>query len=214
MNTYLSDVLYSVAQDLLIPTMGLVIVLIALSLFSVGSILVERLTERRHLKAKIPELVDTLDAATVFEFDSIIENSGLLNRQREALHEIVKHRQLPEDSLVALAKRIIASEDLHYQKIVSRSDLAAKISPMLGLMGTLIPLGPGIVAMGSNDLATLSNSLLVAFDTTIAGLVIALIMSCISKVRKHWYEDYMVSTESIMTCMLEKMLAEKQEGEV
>lgn len=44
---------------------------------------------------------------------------------------------------------------------------------MLGLLGTLIPLGPGIIALGQGDTQTLSTSLLTAFDTTIAGLCAA-----------------------------------------
>lgn len=40
---------------------------------------------------------------------------------------------------------------------------------MLGLLGTLIPLGPGIIALGQGDTQTLSTSLLTAFDTTIAA---------------------------------------------
>lgn len=51
--------------------------------------------------------------------------------------------------------------------------MIAKLGPMFGLLGTLIPLGPGIVALGQGDTVTLSESMNVAFDTTIAGVISA-----------------------------------------
>ena len=59
---------------------------------------------------------------------------------------------------------------------------------MFGLMGTLIPLGPGLIALGQGDTKTLSDSLLIAFDTTIAGLVAGAIAYVVSGIRKSWYE--------------------------
>ena len=80
----------------------------------------------------------------------------------------------------------------------------AKIGPMLGLMGTLIPLGPGIIALGQGDTFTLSNSLLIAFDTTVAGLVCALIALVICTIRKIWYRNDMSILETLMECILEE----------
>jgi len=47
-----------------------------------------------------------------------------------------------------------------------------QLGPILGLLGTLIPLGPGLAALGSGDIVTLAEALTVAFDTTVTGLVI------------------------------------------
>lgn len=58
--------------------------------------------------------------------------------------------------------------------------MIAKLGPMFGLLGTLIPLGPGIVALGQGDTVTLSESMNVAFDTTIAGVISAAVASVIS----------------------------------
>ena len=71
-------------------------------------------------------------------------------------------------------------------------------------MGTLIPLGPGIIALGQGDTFTLSNSLLIAFDTTVAGLVCALIALVISTIRKIWYRNDMSILETLMECILEE----------
>ena len=67
---------------------------------------------------------------------------------------------------------------------VKITDLIAKVAPMLGLMGTLIPLGPGIVAIGEGDVQVLAESLLIAFDTTVLGLIVAAVALCVSTIRK------------------------------
>ena len=75
---------------------------------------------------------------------------------------------------------------------------------MLGLMGTLIPLGPGIMALGQGDTYTLSVSLLTAFDTTIAGLIAAAFCLVISTVRRRWYSGYTADLETLMDCAPER----------
>jgi biopolymer transport protein ExbB/TolQ len=102
----------------------------------------------------------------------------------------------------ALAVRLVQAERARYENITRVSDLLAKLGPMFGLLGTLIPLGPGIIALGRGDTYTLSLSLLTAFDTTIAGLIAAAAF-VISAVRKKWYSGYMQSLEMVMTCVLE-----------
>ena len=83
------------------------------------------------------------------------------------------------------------------------SDLLAKLGPIFGLLGTLIPLGPGIIALGQGDTYTLSQSLLTAFDTTVAGLISAAVAMVISSVRKGWYANYMSILETLADCVLE-----------
>jgi biopolymer transport protein ExbB/TolQ len=74
---------------------------------------------------------------------------------------------------------------------------------MFGLMGTLIPLGPGMIALGQGDTQTLADSLLIAFDTTVAGLAAAGVAFAISRLRKRWYEEYLSSLEALMESLLE-----------
>lgn len=74
---------------------------------------------------------------------------------------------------------------------------------MLGLLGTLIPLGPGIIALGQGDTYTLSKSLLTAFDTTIAGLVAAALAIVVSAIRRRWYREYGSVLEALCTEVLE-----------
>lgn len=72
---------------------------------------------------------------------------------------------------------------------LERVDLLARSGPILGLMGTLIPLGPGLTALGSGNLDILATALAVAFDTTVVGLLIGLLAYCLGRIRRRWYEQ-------------------------
>ncbi|MCG8672526.1 MAG: MotA/TolQ/ExbB proton channel family protein [Pseudomonadales bacterium] len=75
-------------------------------------------------------------------------------------------------------------------KRLERSDLLARCGPILGLMGTLIPLGPGLNALGAGNIDILATALSVAFDTTVVGLLVGLVAFVISRLRRRWYDQY------------------------
>ena len=203
--TFLSDLLHVIAQALLAPDILLLLAFIGYALFCIGSIVAECFTERRHFKVAMPKFLAELMAASEDEIPAVIENSGLLKRQKSALLTVYDYRILPGDALVALIKRLVSEEESRYDHITDRNGMAARVSPMLGLMGTLIPLGPGIQALGKADTETLSTSLLVAFDTTVAGLVVAAVCMVIGKIRSNWYANYMSALDSAMATMLQKI---------
>ncbi|MDP2560439.1 MotA/TolQ/ExbB proton channel family protein [Psychrobium sp. 1_MG-2023] len=77
----------------------------------------------------------------------------------------------------------------HATKRLERVDLLARSGPILGLMGTLIPLGPGLTALGTGNIDILATALTVAFDTTVVGLLIGLVAYTIGRLRRRWYEQ-------------------------
>ena len=203
MSTAVKDMLRAIASGLQIPTIIILLLLIALTVVLLGSLVVEYFTERKQLQQSIPELIDAMQGKDSRELVAIIENSGLLQRQKDAVLEVVKRDSLPMDTRVALAKKLLLDEEKHYVGRVRVSDLISKIAPMFGLMGTLIPLAPGLIALGQGDTKTLSDSLLIAFDTTVAGLVSAAVALFISSVRKSWYAGYSSSLEAVMEAVLD-----------
>jgi len=199
----LSQVLRSVSSGLKIPVIILLIFLIAVTIVILGTLIAEIFTERRYLKASMPALVDDIrDSSKPIE--ETITNAKLLKRQKKALLEITRHRELNNIMRESLAVRLLAAEQAVYDKRTKNTDLIAKLGPMLGLLGTLIPLGPGIIALGQGDTYTLSSALLTAFDTTVAGLASAAVALIISTVRKTWYNNYMSVLETLMECVLEE----------
>lgn len=143
------------------------------------------------------------ETKTSEETKEAVRKSRLLKRQRNALLELLSHPDITPLMRESLAARIVEEEQNVYSRRIRISDIIAKIGPILGLLGTLIPLGPGIIALGQGDTITLSSSLLTAFDTTILGLLSAGTAMVISTIRKSWYNNYMSVLETLAECILE-----------
>ncbi len=202
-SSMIKDVLRVITSSLQIPTIIILILLIAAAVFMIGSLAVEIFTDRRRLRAKIPRIIDDIQGMSTAELDQYIRRCGLLKRQKYALHQLITRENLPDNSREALARELLFEEQSHYEKLTKITDVIARIAPMFGLMGTLIPLGPGLIALGQGDTKTLSESLLIAFDTTVAGLSSGAVAFVSSAIRKNWYEKYIVSLETIMECILD-----------
>ena len=72
-------------------------------------------------------------------------------------------------------------------------------------MGTLIPMGPGLAALGAGDINTLANALTVAFNTTIVGIGCGALSYVISKIRRGWYDQYLSDLDALSDAVLEFM---------
>lgn len=206
----LRETMHTVSYSLLAPTIIILLLLVAFMVIELGSLLVEIFTERRQEKINLPELLEAFQGKDVWGITIEIENSSLFRRHKAALQELLKHSELPAASLQALARRLLSNEELHYFKITNRTDVVARLGPMLGLMATLIPLGPGLIALGQGDTKTLADCLLTAFDATVTGLAAAAVAFAISRLRKRWYEDYLSSLEALLESLLEVFAGESR----
>ena len=198
-----SDVLRNFSEFMQTPVIVILILFIAAAIFLIGWIIGEGILERRKLKVDMPELLEKIRHCSVNEIEAAVMESGLLRRQKQMLTELTMHPDFTPLMREALAVSLLGKEKERYDRIVRLSDLISKLAPMFGLMGTLIPLGPGILALGGGDTYTLSESLLIAFDTTVAGLVSAAVALVISSIRKGWYAQYLKDMETVAECILE-----------
>jgi biopolymer transport protein ExbB/TolQ len=199
----LKEIMHAISSGLLMPTIAVLLFLLALSVIELGGLLVEALAERRQMKVNVSEMLDSFQDKQISEIAAQIEDSRLFRRQKAAIKELINHRDLPAASLQALARRLLAGEELHYVRITNRTDLVTRLGPMLGLMATLIPLGPGLIALGEGDPKTLADSLMTAFDATVIGLAAGGIAFAVSRLRKRWYEDYLSTLEVLIESLME-----------
>ena len=209
----ISDILRAVARTMETPVVVVLILLMAAAVFMLGWLIAEALGERRKLTAALPALIEKLrESPGDREMAAAIESAGLLRRQKAALLELLSHPEFTPVMREALAAQLLETEEARWNRTVLWTDLIARLGPMFGLLGTLIPLGPGIIALGQGDTFTLSQSLLTAFDTTIAGLLAAALASVISAVRKRWYRRYATDLETLAECILELVKLKKEEA--
>jgi len=203
----LGDILRAVAGAMHYPVIILLIILLLAAVALLGWLLAEYFTERRHMNAALPELLESIRHTD--DLKVCIEQSGLLLRQKAALIELTKHPDFSPELREALAIRLLDGEQERYDGILRLSELVARLAPMFGLLGTLIPLGPGILALGQGDTFTLSSSLLTAFDTTVAGLLAAAVATVVSSLRRAWYRQYVSQLEVLSQCVLDREKEEK-----
>ena len=74
--------------------------------------------------------------------------------------------------------------------------IVTRVAPMLGLVATMIPMGPALKALGEGQLGDVSQSLMVAFSAVILSLIASSITYAIAHVRRRWYaSDLLALTE-------------------
>ena len=204
-----SDILTStldlVSQSLQIP------VIIFLLLFAVAVVVLlgGLIREFRHRKtisnAEMKNLISGIsNAGSESEMLSIIENSEIPNSQKNDLKEIISS-DMDMESKIALAKKLVSSREKKLEKRLSYTDIITRIGPTLGLMGTLIPMGPGLAALGTGDIVTLSNAIIVAFDTTVVGIGAGALAYVISKIRRRWYGEYIANLDVLTDVVLSRI---------
>ncbi len=201
----LTSTLDLVSQSLQIP------VIIFLLLFAVAVVVLlgGLIREFRHRKtisnAEMKNLISGIsNAGSESEMLSIIENSEIPNSQKNDLKEIISS-DMDMESKTALAKKLVNSREKKLEKRLSYTDIITRIGPTLGLMGTLIPMGPGLAALGTGDIVTLSNAIIVAFDTTVVGIGAGALAYVISKIRRRWYGEYIANLDVLTDVVLSRI---------
>jgi biopolymer transport protein ExbB/TolQ len=202
-NPVLSDVLRSIAEVLLNPVLIVLMVFMATTIIMLGSLVVESLTETRRLSRAFPALVGDLRAGR--DVKSSVESSRILKRQKAALLDIATDAGLSSATRESLIARALERERASWDRITFITDVIARLGPAFGLIATLIPLGPGVVALGQGDTATLSSAMLTAFDATVAGLISSGVSFIISGIRKRMYAGYLASYETAAELILETL---------
>lgn len=79
-------------------------------------------------------------------------------------------------------------EDLELQvlKQIELQRIVSRISPMLGLVATMIPMGPALIAVSAGNAQGMAQNLVVAFSAVIVALLSAAMTYVVQSVRKRW----------------------------
>lgn len=94
--------------------------------------------------------------------------------------------------------RSLAGDDLELW-IMKRLELlrmVSRVAPMLGLIATMIPMGPALLALGSGDAASVGQNMVVAFAAVILALAGASISFFLLTVRRRWLLEELRAIET------------------
>lgn len=86
------------------------------------------------------------------------------------------------------AKPIASQDDLELQvlKQIEMQRIVSRIAPMLGLVATMIPMGPALISVSAGNAQGMAQNLVVAFSAVIVALLSAAITYVVQLVRKRW----------------------------
>lgn len=204
----LSKALHLISQSLLIPVIAGLLAFMVFAIVELGSLISEYSQRVKVSSEKIGGIIKRLHG--VPEVKEAIAASNLSQSQKNILEKIASNGHLTNNSLRAFARRMVEEEELKIAKSLEKTDVIARLGPALGLMGTLIPLGPGLAALGRGDVQALAQAVIIAFDTTVVGLGAGGLAYLISKIRKRWYEEHLSTIEAVIDPLLEVMGNDKR----
>jgi biopolymer transport protein ExbB/TolQ len=176
-----NQIIFVISSSLLIPVIVALAILFAVSLFHIGGFY-GNYTDRMKFKKNIKPLLKKTE-----ELDSKV------NELKTGKHLLTKYlimmSEMGWDHLHG--EKLLSDLELDFQKNLEKPKILMRTGPMLGLMGTLIPMGPALAGLASGDISTMAINMQLAFSTTVIGIFIGLTGFIILEVQKRWAaEDY------------------------
>ena len=202
----LTSLIHIISESLLTPVVIILVIFVVLAILCLGGVINERFSRKAIKSEEFEKLLREISfSQSPSEIEEYVNGSGLFDWQKELLVKIAKNHDIGSKARQALASELISTEETRLIKSTNKTDILVRLGPILGLLGTLIPLGPGLAALGSGDITTLAESLTIAFDTTVTGLAVGGIGYIISKFRKQWYEADLIEVETLAEVELEAL---------
>lgn len=200
----LSSSLHVIAQSLLIPVIIGLLLFMLYAIISFGGLISEYTGRIKYNVKEMEGVIRSIsNPGSPEKVISVVENSNMPQSYKEILINLASNSDLGEKSREALARKLIENEELKAAKSLEKTDMVTRLGPTLGLMGTLIPMGPGLAALGGGDIQGLSQAIIIAFDTTVVGLAAGGVAYVISKIRRRWYEENLSNMETLSEAVLE-----------
>lgn len=178
MNT-ISNILYWISTGLLVPVIVLLIFFFVRALILIGAFFGQYLNQKRTA-TKLYDRIKNLTPATLPEFTASLPETPA------SITMAYAKKIIGERGNNAKIELLLAEYEIEADKNISTSKVLTKMGPILGLMGTLIPMGPALVGLASGDIASMAYNMQVAFATTVVGLVVSGIGFLTQQVKERW----------------------------
>lgn len=191
----LVQILYLLSSGLFIPVILLLLAFVLWSLLEVGGFLREY-HERRKSRDLWQAWLGRRNADAGFQPMTFFDTTaypGLLG--------LFASRTAPVRCAVLQIEKNVADLEIEASNRLSRMSLGIRVAPMLGLMGTLIPLGPALIGLSSGSLAAMTENLVVAFSTTVLGLLVGGMCYGMWLARRQWYAQDLADVEFVYRCL-------------
>jgi biopolymer transport protein ExbB/TolQ len=185
--THPDAVIFQVATALLYPVLFAEVAALVYVVFELGRFTVELVMRGRRRGMASLESIATMAHTDLRAGNPESALARLAAEDRGWMwKQFVKGMSGGQLTRVRLLK-LLADAELAASARLERTRLFVRFGPILGLMGTLIPISPALVALAKGDTQTLSANLVIAFSTTVVGLLIGGLAFTMSSVRDRLY---------------------------
>lgn len=195
----ITNILYWLTTGLQIPVILFLLLFFLQSLFLIGGFYGLYLS-RNKVNVKLHRQLDDTTVREVLETLSTYKE-----KQALIIDYLLRVKRYHKNPL--MLDKIVGDYEIQSDKELSKSKLLVKIGPMLGLMGTLIPMGPALVGLATGDVSSMATNMQVAFSTTVVGIVIGAVGFITLQVKQRWLADDM----NILEFIVESIKKDKDE---
>ncbi len=196
----LKTFIYVISSSLLYPVLFFLVLLCLIIILLAGMFFAEWLDRQRTKRVSPAEFSNlTLSEKTGERFPYYV---------RQYYKKLLPMAQQPAETLALHVENLLQEENLNLLKMVDRLKIIVRVGPSLGLMGTLIPMGTGLAAIGQGNMTRLSGDLVIAFTTTVVGLAIGIVAFVFYTVKRRWAQEDIKDMEMLT----ELLLAQNQEN--
>jgi biopolymer transport protein ExbB/TolQ len=180
----IAEALAKIASALRVPVLVLALLALLVCAWELGRFATEWWTRMRAGRATLRKLVAST-LASPQQAASLARRapSRLAARTLADIGQALVERQ--PDGI----EQALADYELAVQRTLDRTRILVRAGPALGLMGTLIPLAPGLAALGRGDVSTLASDLRTAFAATTVGLLVGTVAFAITVTRTRMYSE-------------------------
>jgi biopolymer transport protein ExbB/TolQ len=186
----LGDGLSHIATALRVPVLIAAAVILILCALELGRFGAEWWRRRRNRHFDLRELV----ARSIAEPSHAAHYAGYAHNALTA-RAVLAIAAAPASDRANATERALVDYELAVQRRLDRTRLLVRAGPAIGLMGTLIPLIPGLAALAGGDVTTLANDLRDAFGATVVGLLVGTVAFALTLTRTRMYTEDLAGLE-------------------
>lgn len=179
--------IYVVSSSLLYPVLVILSFLTFWTVMNGGALFSEWVTRRRVVGRPDTEVPDLF-----FEPDHTRYTTYRVSRYVSRLKGLLEKKG---GASTLEVERLLQKTTRQLFSSLDSCRLVVRVGPGLGLIGTLIPMGTGLAALGQGDLSMLSSELVIAFTTTVVGLAVGLCAFLFLIVKNRWVDEDLLDME-------------------
>lgn len=183
-----SEILFIVSNGLMIPVILLLLYFLVKAIWILLG-LYGQIKVQREISSTLKALVRDYSEEYIKDTQIKLQATGE-SIVSEYLKRIIEHKH---DS--RYCEHELADFQVETQRILAKYRMLVKFGPMLGLMGTLIPMGPALVGLGLGDISSMAYNMQVAFATTVIGMLVSGIGLCALQLNQRYYAGYLNDLE-------------------